>query len=470
MDHPIRATLIKSLLQDPFMVWCEFFAPQEKEGFSAFTQSLMAKGVAFERKYDATLGPLAVVESKDMAEGFAQAKALMKEGAPIIINAPLVDAGNRLEGRADVLMKKTTHKSVFGKWHYLVHEVKSGRELKEEYVLQAAFYHLVLGRLQGYTPQYFFVVTQNGDGSPEQHRLDFNGCEHRLKHVIKEIQAIADGSVVPPPNIKACGEPWSGYCLKRAQELDDISLVANAGTDKQEFLRKAGIGTVQDLLDVDGPVPGLAQSKLQQLKQCATALKTGKSFLIQDVRLPASDVEYFIDFEGIELDGKKHEYLLGVLVREKGKESFHPFLARTPKEQGKMLKDALTLLDKHPDAPVYHYATYEKTAIKNLGDTYRIDVKPLIKRLVDILQVCRRCVAPASSTFSLKDFGRALGASWRGGVDAAESMVLFQKFQQGDEAALRTVIDYNEDDVRALLLVKDWLVEENGKRPSMPHR
>lgn len=446
------------------MVWCEFFAQEAKGGFSAFTLGLMRRGVAFEKAYDATLGALSVVESEDMAEGSEQAKELMKQGAPVIVNAPLIDQGHGLEGRADVLVKKTTHKSVFGRWHYVVEEVKSGRELKEEHVLQAAFYHLVLGRLQGYTPQHFFVVTQDNDGSPRKHKLTFSDHEQDVKDAIKAIQAIADRRVVPPPNVKACGEPWEAFCLKRAKELDDISLVANAGTDKQAFLRKAGITTVRGLLEHNGPVEGIADTKLEQLKQCAQALKTGASFLLQDVRLPASDVEFFIDFEGIEADGKKHEYLLGVLLRKDGKDSYHPFLARTPKEQGRMLKEAIAFLGGHPGAPIYHYAPYEKTALKALGDTYRIDAGPVIERLVDVLQVCRRCVAPASSTFSLKDFGRAVGASWRGGVDAADSMVLFQRFQEGDENALKAVIDYNEDDVRALMLVKDWLVQENAER------
>jgi predicted RecB family nuclease len=68
-------------------------------------------------------------------------------------------------------------------------------------------------------------------------------------------------------------------------------------------------------------------------------------------------------------------------------------------------------------------------------------------------------VAPATSTFRLKDFGKSLGASWRELADAAESMVLYDQYQKTKDAAiLQKIIDYNEDDVKAIIVVKDWLI------------
>jgi uncharacterized protein len=450
------------LTKSPFMVWCDLFAPkEEKEEYSAFTRSLMERGTAFEQLYDKSFPSVSHIDFDDLEDGFKKTKELMKQGADIIVGMPLIDSAHGLQGIADVLVKKSTHKSVFGRFHYVVQEVKSGNELKDEYILQAAFYHLIIGRVQGYSPLYFYVVTMEKDGSPLAHKIEFERYERRIKDALVMIQQIDDEKFVPPPNVKECDEPWSGYCRKKAIEADDVSLVANAGNDKQIFLRPAGITTVAKLAKVQGPVPGIADTKLEQLRKCAIAFKDGKSSLIQEVKLPASETELFIDFEGADVDGVKREYLLGVLERCKDKESFHAFVAKTTKEEGKMIKDAFAFLAKHPDAPIYHYASYEKTAIKALADRYRLDAKPFLARMTDLLQVCKRCVAPSTSTFQLKDFGKALGADWREGMNAAQSMVLYAEFQKTKDAKLmQKIIDYNEDDVRATALVKDWLVNQ----------
>ena len=464
----ITATLVYWLSKSPFMVWCDLFAPRtEKEPYSAFAQSLMDRGKEFERQYDSTLGTLSHIDFKDIDDGFIKTRKLMKDGADVITGMPLVDAGHQLEGIPDVLVKKTTHKSVFGRHHYVVQEVKSGRELKEEYVLQGAFYHLILGRIQGYTPRHFFIVTMEADGSPFVHKVDFERCEHRLKAALVKIQRIADGSVLPPPNVKECDEPWQSFCLKKAKEQDDISLVANCGTDKQAFLRKAGMTTVRQLAALTSQVDGIADSKLDQLRQCARAFVEGKSHLMQPARIPSTDTELFIDFEGMEIDGEKHEYLLGILERTKGKTSFHAFVAKDPKDEGRMVKEAFAFLGKHPDAPIFHYAPYEKTALKALAERNGMNAQQVIDRLVDLLQVCRRCVAPSTSTFRLKDFGKSLGASWREGMNAAQSMVLYQDYLATKDAKiLGKIIDYNEDDVRAILMVKDWLVGNSAQADS----
>ncbi|MEK6822787.1 MAG: TM0106 family RecB-like putative nuclease, partial [Nanoarchaeota archaeon] len=455
-------------LREPFMVWCELFAPQaEKEPYSAFTQQIMRLGVAFEQAYTGTLGTASHVDFRGIDDGFAKTKELLAQGAPLIAGMPLVDDELALEGIPDVLFKKTTHKSVFGKFHYVVQEVKSSREVKEEHVLQATIYHLLLSRLQGYEPLQFSIVTRNEDGTAKETKFAFKEYEKKLMAAIHVIQTIMDGTLVPPPNVKNCEEPWIGSCLTKANEIDDISLVANVGTDKQTLLRQAGITTAARLAQARGPVEGIPDTKLEQLRKCAQAYKRGESFLLQPARLPDAATELYLDFEGVEVDGVKREYVVGILERTAGKDAFHSFVAKTPKEEGKMFKRALALLQQHPDAPIFHYAAYEKTAIKELVARYRLDpaiAKAITNRMTDLLQVCRRCVAPATSTFRLKEFGKALGATWREGMNAKESMALYEEFQQAqDENVLQKIVDYNEDDVRAMVVLKDWLVEQSRK-------
>jgi len=451
------------LAQDPFLVYAEFFA-DVRDGFSAFTKKLMARGSAFEEAYVAWLGGAERQDWDAMEEGWRKTRALMEAGVERIHGMPLLDEKEGLQGVPDVLIRKDTHKSAFGKWHYVVHEVKSGKEVETKHILQAGFYHTMLSALQRYEPKHFFIITKDEEGKPVEHKIIASHYEDAIEDALAQVRAIRDGTMVPPPNVKNCDEPFLSFCRVKAIEADDISLVANVGADKQAYLRDAGIHTVAQLATRTQDVPGIVPTKLEQLRQCAIAYREKRFILLQQPRLPSGDVELFIDFEGAEVDDVKFDYLCGVIVREKKKSKFHPFVTATIDERTKMAKELMAFLAHYPDAPIFHYAPYEKTAFKTLA-TLGVDIKPVTDRMTDILQVCRRCVAPPTSTFSLKDIAAALGFTWRDGMNAGQSIVEFELWQKGDKKALQRILDYNEDDLKALLLLKDWLANPpDGKR------
>jgi uncharacterized protein len=59
---------------------------------------------------------------------------------------------------------------------------------------------------------------------------------------------------------------------------------------------------------------------------------------------------------------------------------------------------------------------------------------------------------------SLKEISKFLGFKYRGMADAQESIVLYLNFLDSKERELlQRILDYNEDDVRATMLVKDYL-------------
>lgn len=465
----IDGTAVQLFISEPFMAWCHLLAPEtEKEPFSQFMQQLFDRGNAFEISYQATIAGIKHEDVPRNEAGFERTIALMKEGAEAIANMPLVDKNENLLGMPDVLLKRDTHKSVFGRWHYIVHEVKLSSEPKPEQVMQAAFYNKLLGVAQGYTPRHFFLVTRNADGTAATHKYDWLQHEKPLEDALTTLRRMLEGKFMPRPNVKACDEPWTAFCKKKAIEADDMSLVANCGNDKQRPLEKEGITTVTQLAALAKPIDGIADTKLEQLKTCARAFLEKRFIILQDVRIPSGKTEYYLDFEGVEQDGEKFDYLIGILERTGSKTSFHPFIARTRDEHKKVVQDAVAFLNKHPDAPIFHYAPYEKGALKLIGESFGIDVKPLLHRMTDILQVMRRCVAPPTSTFTLKDIAKALGFTWRAGMDAGQSMVLFAKAadataqstaltKKETDALVQKILDYNEDDVRALLLLKQTL-------------
>jgi len=71
------------------------------------------------------------------------------------------------------------------------------------------------------------------------------------------------------------------------------------------------------------------------------------------------------------------------------------------------------------------------------------------------------CFAFPTYSNGLKDIAKYMGYRWRhADVNALESIALYFQYVENPEVnkdTIQKVIDYNEDDCRATMLVKDWL-------------
>ncbi|MDP7260729.1 MAG: TM0106 family RecB-like putative nuclease, partial [archaeon] len=145
---------------------------------------------------------------------------------------------------------------------------------------------------------------------------------------------------------------------------------------------------------------------------------------------------------------------------ENGSEKYISFLAETPDDEEKIFRDFLKYLDSKEDYILYHWNTYEVTALKKLFEKYQVDGTKILKRMVDLYRVSHKSIVFPLYSYSLKAIAKFLKPdSWRHeDVDAMQSIVLYKEFvDTGDREKLQKVIDYNEDDCRATLLVKKYL-------------
>ena len=127
-------------------------------------------------------------------------------------------------------------------------------------------------------------------------------------------------------------------------------------------------------------------------------------------------------------------------------------------------------LQKYPRADVYHYASYEETALKRLAmvhGTSEAQLDDLLRgrKLVDLYKVVHEAVRTSESGYSLKDVEVFFGADRAGDAKTAlDSMVVYHQWQQsGDQALLDQIGVYNEADCRSLQACRDWLL---SLRPS----
>ena len=89
-----------------------------------------------------------------------------------------------------------------------------------------------------------------------------------------------------------------------------------------------------------------------------------------------------------------------------------------------------------------------------------------LSRMVDLHRVATRAFAFPTYTNGLKDIAAYLRFKWRhGDINALDAIAYYLKYQADPDRyrdKIKAVIDYNEDDCRATVAIKDWLAEQKN--------
>ena len=130
---------------------------------------------------------------------------------------------------------------------------------------------------------------------------------------------------------------------------------------------------------------------------------------------------------------------------------------------------------RHPDLHVYHYAAYERTALRRLmGEhaTREEEIDDLLRSevLVDLYRVVRQALRASVPSYSIKEVEKLYGfertAEVSGGDD---SVVRFEQWLElGDPALLEEIHAYNEEDCRSTVALHEWLLAQRA--PTLPWR
>ena len=99
-----------------------------------------------------------------------------------------------------------------------------------------------------------------------------------------------------------------------------------------------------------------------------------------------------------------------------------------------------------PDAPIYHYGSYEPRAISTLAKRYETDAENVIKCLVNVNgYIYGKVYFPVRSN-GLKDIGNFIGAKWTSPqASGLQSLVWRHHWEETQDAQYREVlVIYNE--------------------------
>ncbi len=413
-------------------------------------------------------------------EAEQQTLEAMQSGVDVVYQGAFFDGA--WGGQADFLLR-VDRPSNLGDWSYEVADTKLARRLKVPALLQMAIYADRLEALQGVAPAHIYVVA--GDGEEHQWKLvDVAAYTRRARARLREFVELRPET--DPVKVGYCGQcRWIARCAHQWRATDDLTLVANMRNDHRETLRTNGISTVAQLgtSTVEDLPTSIGRATRERLvQQAAEQLKeraTGKpSYLLlppEDrsglLRLPTpDDGDLYLDFEGDPYaeGGEGREYLAGVGDTDA---NFTPIWAHSFDEERELTIELVDRLLNHwheyPGMHVYHYASYETSALKRLTARHGVreaELDQLLRgeRFVDLYAVVRQGMRISKESYSIKKMEAFYWKAERNKneevADALASVVAYEKWLvERDPDTLDQIEAYNRDDVRSTQDLHIWL-------------
>lgn len=443
----------------------------------------------------------------------------LRSGADVVFQAAFFDG--QFHGRSDFLVRQADGS-------YAVFDTKLARHAKVTALLQLAAYGDQLLKA-GITPAPVVTLVLGATVPLPGGGFDYVRSHHKLSEILPVFRerrdrflALASAHLAQPgtvqwgaPGLSACGR--CDYCQEQVVATDDLLLVARMNSTQRKALHGRNIFTVKELAEARLPGANAALLRLQDQArmQSGTGPADGEVRYVKDgeehtIRFgvipentlaelpPPSAGDIFFDFEGDPLWQESAtgvwglEYLFGVIEAPAGPGVpgvFRPFWAHSREAEKQAFLDFLDYVQKrrqdHPDMHVYHYAAYEKTALRKLS-VLHVAGEDIVDEwlreglLVDLYQSVRNSIRISENSYSIKKLEPLyMGTNLRSGdvKDAGASVVAYAHYcdarddGRADEAAtiLAGISDYNEYDCLSTLELRDWLLglaRERGIKPA----
>lgn len=450
----------------------------------------------------------------DLADKARETAAALRTGADVVFQATFFDG--EFLGYADFLVREECGLPGVEGQRYAVWDTKLARHAKVGALLQLTAYGDQLISL-GLDPAPRVTLVL-GNMERSSHSLADLLPVYRERRARFRALTGAHRSAEAPvawqqPAVSYCGR--CDYCAEQVARHRDLLMVAGMTSVQRKKLVADGITTIDALADLPLHLATGSRRRLREQARMQTgreAADGSRSFMkegqphtvtyrvLADNALGAipapSDGDIFFDFEGDPLwqdpaTGQWGlEYLFGVVEAPRptdppGQEPvFRPFWAHSRAGERQAFLDFLAYVEerraRYPDMHVYHYAPYEKTALRNLSLNHVAgeDVVDSWLRdglLVDLYATVRHSLRISEASYSIKKLEPLyMGDHLRSGdvKDAGSSVVAYAAYCEARDAGpetqaeaaaiLASISDYNQYDCLSTLRLRDWLLQLRG--------
>lgn len=509
-------------MNSPFASWMSRLAldkPERLNGIEKDHDEMMGllaeKGIEHEEQFLEDLreeyGTENVAEIKADKRTAADAThEAMKAGYKVIFQAYL--ERDNFAGFADFLVRREG-KSDLGDYYYEAWDTKLSKSMRPYFVVQLCCYSWMLERIQGKIPEESVVVF--GDKTKDRFRITAHYYYFQsLKQQFLEAQANFTGDVdtMPDPTMESDLGAWASYANQLMEQSDSLGLVATIRKNQIKRLREQGIETLTQLatteldhvkgISLDTFIRIKAQADIQlqsrgQEKPCFSVINEDKGKGLSALPL-ASELDVFFDIEGHPLVEGGLEYLWGVSYQDTkaaqgNAYAFKDWWANNQQQEKKAFENFIDWVyqrwQEDPTMHVYHYASYEITAMRKLSSREQIRLKEVAEMLkngvfIDLYKIVKNGLLIGERKYSIKNVEHLYRSQRTTDVaNGGESIVFYdnwlaeggsEKWVQQDNgytswladpdnfdwtewATLKDIRDYNIDDCESTLELFEWL-------------
>lgn len=387
--------------------------------------------------------------------GFEKTLEAMREGASALLEPQLCFFPRGMHGSPDVL-EKHDGESLLGEHHYVVKEIKSSKKIKRKHVMQAAFYNVMLGEIQGRVPDRFYLLNAEGEDAEYEHEKYAESIEGAISGVTE----IKEGKV-PDVRYGRGVFPWSNYADKMAVEKDDLSLIPGISSRYRKLLDAGGIRTVAALLDAgESELTGLGIRPRDAAGYAARAeaIKSGRPVRLGSAEDVPRGTEVFLRVEEA-MHGEV--YMIGALARSGDVRRHRHFVSTGPDGEADVLAGFLDMLRGLEDYTIYYWGSGEAVVSRLIAKHREGD--PAVP-MTDLQPLAARLVAFPTYRDQLRMIAEWMGFAWRDpDSDWGRGVWAYRTYARDDgrRDCLNYIIEYAEDNCAAVERVYDWLLERN---------
>ncbi|MGK5084121.1 TM0106 family RecB-like putative nuclease [Bdellovibrionota bacterium FG-1] len=494
---------LTTYLESPFSAWMDRCAIEFPEQFKSdpdddSAELIKRKGNEHEARVLAYLktkhGHVEVIPSEGDFESRHNATlAAMSTGHGVIYQGAL--KCEPFIGYADFLVK-VAGQSKLGTYHYEAWDSKLARKTKPYFVIQLLAYSEMLDEIQDVFPATITVVL----GTNEHKVLktsDFRNYYQSVKRRYLEFNRTFNPKQQPIPEKSEEIRSWTAEAKALITRTDHLSQVAGIRGAQIRKLEAAGITTLATLAStLLEKIPDMEKGTLQKLKRQARLQVASKGLPVpkyeileheEDARvglrlLPRPSIkDVYFDMEGYPLfEDKGLEYLFGAIYEEAasdGKEVSQTFIDFWAHDRAQEKRAFEAWIDwvyarfkSDPKMHIYHYASYEVTAMRKLSTmhaTREAEVDEFLKKdvFVDLYRIVTQGLVVGEDSYSIKKIEHLFGQKREGDVtNAGDSIVEYANYLAMPDGAdykmsptLKNIRDYNEVDCVSTLKLCNWL-------------
>lgn len=496
----ITASKLYDYIQCPHRVWRDVYGPQEEKIQEAnpFVQMLWDNGVNHEEKIIRSIGEFTDLSAGSFEGRFKKTIEAIQNKSPLIYQGVL-KFENYL-GIPDLLRRMPDGK-------YIPVDIKSGCGVegededpeedgkpKKHYAVQLCFYIELLQKIK---------IPNTGTGKiidihEKEFEYDLNksmGARtpmtwwqfyNQIKNNAQVLLANEDSNK-PAMSGKCKLCPWYNSCKKWCKENDDLTNIFSVGRSLRDTINQdLYIEKVSDIINIDidqlindkkkdkNFLKRIGKSILKKMVERASILTiTKKPVLYDNIEFPKVSCEIFFDIE--DDPTQNFVYMHGVYERIGAVERFIDFTAKDKTEEAE--KEAFDNFWKYvrslpkDDFAAYYYSPYERTTYRKMQKIYpdavsAEEVENFFSnpRVIDLYtDVITKHTNWPTSSYSLKELAQYLGFKWRDETPSgALSIQWFNEYLKNkDKAILNRILEYNEDDCRATMVLKDAIEKLN---------